>query len=555
MVSVGDAMLLRLLLGSSLIASSFAQPLIYNRAIVNAASFIPPRLPGGAIAQGSIFTIFGKRLGPSQPIQVSVFPLGATLAGVSIAVTQGSNTVNAIPLYVSSGQINAIMPSNAPLGPVSLRVTNNALKSNPMTAIVSANALGVFTARGVGYGPGILFNYVSASVQPVNSPTIPATPGQVITLFGTGLGPVPADNVAPAAVSLPTKVELFVGGIPASVQYSGRTPCCAGVDQIVFQVPANATSGCWVPVTIRTGGATVANIVTMAITPDGSSCFGSMLALPFIRGGTYGALLALRTMTHEDIGTQAPIDITSDYEAGYAIQVQDSPFPFHPLLSLPPAGTCTAYSVKGDLLRGDTLPLFVPKGTVEPLASVFNFMGPRGLKMLQGMFTTSPLNYLGGALPGNLIPDTTYLEPGAYQVMGTGTGNIGPFSLSLNLPAPLTWTNRDQIGVVDRTQPLAISWSGGAPDQTVAVVGFSVDLPTDSTSVFGCLAPSGATSFTVPPIFLANLPPTRANPLQSKSVIYLASYPDSGIAKLAATGLDLSYAAFAYIHGKTVLFQ
>src|SRR5205823_5836186 len=107
----------RILLACAFAACAIAQPpLIYNRAILNAASFMPPGVPGGPIARGSIFSIFGTRLGPSSPTKVSSFPLGTTLANISITVSQGSTTVNAIPLYVSESQINAIMPSNAPLG-------------------------------------------------------------------------------------------------------------------------------------------------------------------------------------------------------------------------------------------------------------------------------------------------------------------------------------------------------------------------------------------------------------------------------------------------------
>jgi len=32
----------------------------------------------------------------------------------------------------------------------------------------------------------------------------------------------------------------------------GRTPCCAGLDQIVFTLPADTPNGCYVPVTVRT---------------------------------------------------------------------------------------------------------------------------------------------------------------------------------------------------------------------------------------------------------------------------------------------------------------
>jgi hypothetical protein len=59
---------------------------INYRGVVNAVSFTPPVLSGGSIAQGSIFSIFGQGVGPP------------TLAGVSVQVTQGNTSVNAIPI-------------------------------------------------------------------------------------------------------------------------------------------------------------------------------------------------------------------------------------------------------------------------------------------------------------------------------------------------------------------------------------------------------------------------------------------------------------------------
>ena len=111
--------------------AAFAQqPLIYSRSVYNAASYMPSGVPGGAIARGSIFSLFGSNLGPSPAVSASAFPLGTALGGVSINVVQGSNTVSAIPLYVSASQINAIMPSNAPLGLASLQVVSGYFKSN-----------------------------------------------------------------------------------------------------------------------------------------------------------------------------------------------------------------------------------------------------------------------------------------------------------------------------------------------------------------------------------------------------------------------------------------
>src|SRR5690349_24924198 len=118
---------------SLLLPAAFGQvvPAIFNRGVVNAASFLPGGLAGGAIAQGSIFSIFGRRLGPAASPALS-FPLQNSLGGVSVRVFQGAASVAAIPVYVSAGQINAIMPSNAPLGTASVQVTFNNLQSNPV---------------------------------------------------------------------------------------------------------------------------------------------------------------------------------------------------------------------------------------------------------------------------------------------------------------------------------------------------------------------------------------------------------------------------------------
>ena len=531
-------------------------PLIYNRAVLNAASFMPPSLPGGAIAQGSIFSIFGTRLGPMSPAQANAFPLGTTLGGISITITQGSSTVNAIPLFVSDGQINAIMPSNAPAGFASMRIMSGNIRSNPMTVRIATSAFGIFTATGTGIGPGILTNFVSAGVQPVNSPTITAEPGQTMTLYGTGLGPVQADNVAAAGENLAIKVEVFVGGVSATPLYSGRAPGFAGLDQINFQVPANAPLGCWVPVYVRTNGTGVSNVVTMAIQSDGSACSDAQnpFSQALVAGKNFGGFVTVRGTTREDVGTKAPVDVTGDYSGAVAYSAGSSPFPFQPLASLPPAGTCNAYSVKGDLLGGDPLPGATGAKQLD-LGMLSGLTGPRGMKPMTSLFTGALAAYLGGALSNNLIPNSLYLDPGSYSITSPGGKDVGPFQASFTVPQPLTWTNRDQLTAVPRSQPLTVAWSGGASGDLVGVVGFGEDLPTYASTVFACLAPPSATSFTVPAAILANLPATRGNVLQSKSVVYLVTIPQASAAALNASGLDTGFAAASYITGKTVAWQ
>src|ERR1700693_4514947 len=365
---------------------AFGQPpLIYNRSIYNAASFMPAGVPAGAIAQGSIFTIFGAQMGPTESVTASSFPLGTTLGGVSINVVQGSTSVSAIPVYVSAIQINAIMPSKAPLGMASVQVVVNNAHSNMAPVQIVPSAFGTFTAKGTGIGPGVLYNFVAQNNQPINSTNVTAKPGQVITLWGTGLGPVSADNVAPAAGNLPVQVQVFVGGHPATVQYSGRSTCCSGVDQIVFTVPSNAPSGCWVPVYVKTAGTITSNFVTMAIEPTPGVCTTDVLpqvTSAFVTGLKIGEGLAMRATTRQDFGVFAAVDATADYHVSFAFEPDPGQFPFNPALAFPPSGSCTVYAITGDMLNGTALPGMAPTTMPLDMGAPFLLTGPNGSKTL-----------------------------------------------------------------------------------------------------------------------------------------------------------------------------
>ncbi|MFI5106885.1 MAG: hypothetical protein ACHP79_18325, partial [Terriglobales bacterium] len=58
-------------------------------AIENAATNIPPGLPNAAIAQGALFVVKGKNLGPASVVVASAFPLPTSIGGTSIQVTVG----------------------------------------------------------------------------------------------------------------------------------------------------------------------------------------------------------------------------------------------------------------------------------------------------------------------------------------------------------------------------------------------------------------------------------------------------------------------------------
>ncbi|MEZ5397211.1 MAG: hypothetical protein R2724_31145 [Bryobacterales bacterium] len=164
-----------------------AKPLIFYRGVFNSASFAPAGVANGAIARGSIFSIFGRDLGPETSPPLS-FPLPSSLAGVEVDVCRAGTCLAAIPLFVSAAQVNAIMPSNAPLGAVSVRVRFNGEDGNFIPVTVTDASVGIFTVNSRGFGPAILQNFVAQGNTPLNSNVAAAQPGQVAILWATGLG-------------------------------------------------------------------------------------------------------------------------------------------------------------------------------------------------------------------------------------------------------------------------------------------------------------------------------------------------------------------------------
>ncbi len=542
--------------------------MISPHGIVNGVSFVPSGLPGGSIAQGSLFAIYGAHLAPATPSPALSFPLGTSLNGVSVKVIQGATTVNALPVYVSPGQINAVMPSNAPLGRASIRVTSGNVQGPPSPVTITASSLGLIAANSGGFGPGVMQNFVSTTPLPLNTPAAPAKPGQTIILYGTGLGPISApDNLAPPQVDVTTtsQVEVFVGGVMVKPGYSGRSSCCSGLDQVNFVVPANAPLGCWVPLQVRTGGTTMSNTVTMAISSDGSACSDPLNALsqPYRAGSKIGVVTLLHDDTTENVGYPSSRSVITDSAmVTFQKETPESPnFPFgafHPMFSLPPAGSCTAYATVGDLFDGDpflgaaTSGKFLDGGT--PL-TVTGGSGPKTVaRPADNSRNFQPLGY---TYTGSLVPSSLFLAPGNYSVHGPGGADVGAFTANLTIPTPvgLTWTNRDQTSIISRSQGFTVNWTGAPADQPVIVFGGGVDLPSNATSLFVCVAPPGASSFTVPSTALGNIAPTRSNLLQSKGAVYVGALPISSPTAFSASGLDVGAALAGGFSGKTVIFQ
>jgi hypothetical protein len=136
-----------------------------------------------------------------------------------------------------------------------------------------------------------------------------------------------------------------------------------------------------VPVQVRTEGAAVSNTTTMAISADGSACSdgGNSLTAPFLAGKKIGVVAVLRTPVTEDVGLAKPATVTTDNITMTFQQENTSPFPsFNPNFSLPPPGTCAAFTPQGDMFDGDSYPLSGTTGKFLDAGSSLTVTGPGG---------------------------------------------------------------------------------------------------------------------------------------------------------------------------------
>ncbi len=213
--------------------------------------------PLSALSPGELFSIYGVNLAATaqQPL---LLPLPATMAAASVQI--GGLTA---PLtYVSPLQINAQVPWEATPGSATLTVTHAGVAAS-QTVTIAAAGPAIFTIDGT-YAAALNQDYT------VNSQSQPATAGQAIFLFGTGLGAVsPAVTTGVAAPSDPlswvtANVTATAGGAAANVPFAGMAPGFAGLWQINVVLPTGLSGA--VPVIVSVTGQ-AGNTVMIWVTP------------------------------------------------------------------------------------------------------------------------------------------------------------------------------------------------------------------------------------------------------------------------------------------------
>jgi uncharacterized protein (TIGR03437 family) len=226
-----------------------------NLGVVDSASYAPVLVPG------ELATIFGYSLANTSAGAASV-PLTSSLGETQVTI----GGVQAPLLYVSPSQINFQVPWElAGQSLATIQVTTAIGNSSAVTVNLGAIAPAVFTANGSGSGQGDVFTLQGQLAVAAT----PATRGQYVLIYCTGLGAVANQPATGGAVSDASAVTIqtptvTIGGVQASTNFAGLAPGFVGVYQVNALIPATITPGAAVSLSLSAGGVS-SKTVTIAV--------------------------------------------------------------------------------------------------------------------------------------------------------------------------------------------------------------------------------------------------------------------------------------------------
>jgi uncharacterized protein (TIGR03437 family) len=254
------------------LATPTGPPVIEFPGVVSASGFGD----FATIAPGTWIEIYGTFLSSStRQWSGNDFVNGVaptSLDGVKVSVGGKAAFVN----YISSGQVNALVPSDVPTGLQPVTVTNGNGTSDKFWLLVNPTQPGllappVFRLNGSQYLAAIFTDGATFAI-PQNAipgvPSRPAKPGDTLIVYGIGFGPVNSGDTAGTIVndqnSLTTPVQFLLGTTTVTPAYYGLAPGFTGLYQfnvVVPQVFPNAA----LPITLTLGGTKSGQTLYLAV--------------------------------------------------------------------------------------------------------------------------------------------------------------------------------------------------------------------------------------------------------------------------------------------------
>jgi uncharacterized protein (TIGR03437 family) len=204
-----------------------------------------------AVATDSWVAVLGKGLAPKTDL-ASASPLPTQFDGVSVTITDSSGKAYPAGVwYISSGQINFLMPAGPVNGAAVVTVTVNGTPSGRGAILIDGLAPALFSVDGSGTGValGTAVLTDSAGNQTITSLSQPVSLGQpgtvtTLVLYASGIRHLDSQS----------NVQVYLGNLRLPVAYAGVQGTYSGLDQINVNVPANLKGAGMTPLRVVVDG-------------------------------------------------------------------------------------------------------------------------------------------------------------------------------------------------------------------------------------------------------------------------------------------------------------
>jgi uncharacterized protein (TIGR03437 family) len=515
-------------------------------AVVDAAAYT------ANIAQGSVFVVKGTNLCPSGVVYGSVPYSSAPLNGVKVTFTPsaGGAATDVYMVYTygagSVNQLAAILPSTVPPGNYTVTVTNGGTVGNPFNATVVAHKFGIISVNGSGAGRAVVQNYISSTQYDLDRYTTgtvsgftysPAHPGQVIVIWGTGLGPIASpDNTLPGALDLRStlNIQVLINGVAYTPDlYGGRAPGLPGADEIIMTLPAGVAVSCLDLLQISVNGQ-LSNSTTISIAAGSdSACTAPGVSTDTLtkldQGGNFTVgTISLAAGSDANNGPSIRVDVASqEFIALDADQLS--------------AGTSSSpTSIANNTCVATRQTVSLPTGTAQTL----NFkLLDAGIVLLNGPnIVNVPVTaetILNGQVGGVTVIAGAVYTAGNYTITGQGGKDVGKFQTSITLVQPLVVTGT--IGKsISRSADLPIAWTGGGTQTVTITAAAAAAIPGSQSidsGVVTCVTTADKGGFTIPTAMLQQLPAANG----SVTLVSSAATVDFKAPLVAGGNIDFGY--------------
>lgn len=219
-------------------------PYIAPAGVMNAAGTTPK----AGVAPGGIVSIFGVNMATLTAVAPDGM-LPQTMGGLTVAVGD-----RLLPLFfVSPGQINALVPDDLATGDHVLTVSPGGAPQVRAPFTVVRNAPGLFAVAVNGQAMAMAMHEDGSAV----TADAPARPGELLTLYGTGFGPV--ERPRPEGFPIPQSpsysivdgVTLQVGELAIAAEKAYAVVGRVGIDGVQFRLDGSVTGTVTLRVTIN----------------------------------------------------------------------------------------------------------------------------------------------------------------------------------------------------------------------------------------------------------------------------------------------------------------